>query len=161
MNFKDYRIYTDGSHLKHTSGRLGIGGVLVCGQELIDEFSIELSQSYLQTMYGTSDVSNPTCELLAVYVALTKFKDYLKSAKTVVCFADYQGVQAWNEGTWRIKKPYIQKIKDNIDKEISAQGLKGRIGFSWVRGHQTRYEKYSDAYWNQITDALAKGENHD
>ena len=50
-------IYTDGSHLKHTSGRLGIGGLLTeDSKKEIDSFSIEVSTQDLKNEFGTSDV---------------------------------------------------------------------------------------------------------
>lgn len=153
-------IYTDGSHLKHTSGRLGIGGILTeNSKKEIDSFSIEVSTQDLKTEFGTSDVSNPTCEMLAVLVALKNFKNQIKKGDEVVLKADYLGVKSWCEGTWKIKAPYIAKIKEAIDNEIKSQGLQGRISFEWVKGHQNRSVLDPDAIWNNRVDLLAKGES--
>lgn len=148
-------IYTDGSHLKHTTGRLGIGGILVIGGQEVAKFSREISTDFLKKNFGTTDVSNPTCEMLAALFALKIFKDKLQSTDEVHMKADYLGVQAWNLGLWRIKAPYIQKIKDAIDKEIQDQGLQGRIFFNWVKGHQKSILD-PDALWNSKVDLLAK-----
>lgn len=153
-------IYTDGSHLKHTSGRLGIGGILTeDSKKEIDSFSIEVSTQDLKTEFGTSDVSNPTCEMLAVLVALKKFKGQIKKTDEVVMKADYTGVKNFIMGTWKIKAPYIAKIKEAIDNEIKSQGLQGRISFEWVKGHQNRSVLDPDAIWNNRVDLLAKGES--
>lgn len=157
---RELKIYTDGSHLKHTTGRLGTGGILVEGNQAIDKFSMELTTNYLQVTYGTSDVSNPTCEMLAVLVALGKFKNELKTADKITVFADYNGVMYWLTNKWKITKPYIQRIKDDINDEIYRQGLKGKIFFEWVKGHQTGIIPFSNAYWNSLTDLLAKGEDN-
>lgn len=151
------RIYTDGSHLKHTTGRLGIGGVLVDENDKeLQRFSTEISLEYLKVAYDTSDVSNPTCEMLAVLWALLEFKKQIKPQDTVTVKADYVGVREWNTGKWKITKPYIQRIKDDISQEINKQNLRGRIDFEWVKGHQT--DNSSDTKWNNVVDKLSKGE---
>lgn len=154
------RMYTDGSHFKHTTGRLGVGGVLVDeNNNILAEFSKEVSIDYLKLTYGTSDVSNPTCEMLAVYWGLVEFKKFLKSSNVeVISKADYLGVMNWINGTWKINKNYIQKIKDDIKAEMKALNLDGRITFDWVKGHQKNIVRYSDAYWNDYVDSLSKGE---
>ena len=151
-------IYTDGSHLKHTSGRLGIGGVLLDEAEnILGEFSEELSIDWLRTNYGTSDVSNPTCEMLATLIALKKFGDQLKDCNEVVMKADYEGVQKFNMGLWKTKAPYIKKIKEETEKEIRKLDLTGKIKFEWVKGHQKKSILSSDRIWNDYVDKLAKG----
>lgn len=163
---KTLRIYTDGSHLKHTTGRLGIGGILVDENgKILKKFSTEITQEYLSMSYGTTDVSNPTCEMLAVLVALGEFKKELRDCTKLICYADYQGVQGWLgefNGTkpWKINKSYIQKIHDDIKEEIKRQDLIGKIRFDWIKGHQARVVPGSDAYFNSIVDLLAKGENY-
>ena len=156
---KNLTIYTDGSHLKHTTGRLGIGGVLINEDtdQLIEEFSEEVSLSYLEKNFGTSDVSNPTCEMLATLWALKKFRNNIGKSDNVCMKADYSGVQHFIFlGDWRIKAPYIKKIKEEIDKEIKSQNLKGRIHFEWVKGHQSIMSR--EAKWNNYVDKLAKGQ---
>lgn len=152
------KIYTDGSHLKHTTGRLGVGGIIVKDDKIIDEFSKEVSTDYLKLSYGTSDVSNPTCEMLAALHALYYFKNDINAHDTIELYADYQGVSSWLNGTWKINKPYIQKIKDDINEEINRQHLKGRITFHWVKGHQKGDNQ--DAIYNNIVDKLSKGEDY-
>ena len=151
---KTIDIYTDGSHLKHTSGRLGIGGVIVENEKIISEFSQEINPEYLKFMYGTSDCSNPTAEMLAILMALKKFSKYLKNYQKIVFHADYLGVKNWMEGTWKVKAPYIQSIKNDILEEIKIQGLTNKISFEWVKGH-------SGQKWNEYVDKLAKGEKND
>ena len=155
-------IYTDGSHLKHTTGRLGIGGILTeDSKKEIDSFSVEVSTDYLKENFGTSDVSNPTCEMLAVLIALRNFRKQIKKGDEVILKADYLGVREWNLGKWKIKAPYIAKIKAAIDAEIKAQGLQGRVSFEWVKGHQSRSVLDPDAIWNNRVDLLAKGESYE
>lgn len=167
MRKRDIVIYTDGSHLKHTTGRLGVGGVMIekTTNKIIHEFSKEVLVDYLKLTYGTSDVSNPTCEMLAIYWALVEFKKYIKENDIVTFKCDYQGVPAWIAGgdkknkipAWKINKPYIQKIKDDIVKQIYKQGLDGRANFEWIRGHQKGNS--TDAIWNNYVDLLAKGQS--
>ena len=155
-------IYTDGSHLKHTTGRLGIGGILTEDSKVeIDSFSLEVPVNYLKKEFGTSDVSNPTCEMLAVLIALRRFKNKIKNTDSVVMKSDYTGVSNFIMGTWKIKAPYIAKIKAAIDAEIKAQGLQGRVSFEWVKGHQSRSVLDPDAIWNNRVDLLAKGESYE
>ena len=157
---KNFIIYTDGSHLKHTSGRLGIGGVLIdpITNKKIAAFSKEISVDYMIKNYGTSDVSNPTCEMLANLWALREFASEIGPEDEICMKADYIGVQAWNTKVWKINKPYIQKIKEDTDAEIKRQRLLGRIKYDWVKGHQKKSVMTKDAYWNNYVDKLAKGE---
>lgn len=161
---KKYDIYIDGSHLdKQHNGRLGIGGVIVdlsgpgMGR-IIDEFSQELSPEYMNLMFGAEKCSNPSAELAALLIALGKFKKSFGPNDILVVHADYIGVKSWMEGTWKIKEPYIARIKNDIDDEIKKQGLRGRISYEWVKGHQSKSSTDPDAYWNNYVDKLAKGE---
>lgn len=154
-------IYTDGSHLdKQHGGRLGAGGVMVKpmpGQMGINvgEFSQELTPEFVKT-FGGDNCSNPTAEMLGALLALRAFKEQLKQVDEVILKADFLGVREWNMGNWKCKEPYIKKIKEEIDKEIQEQGLKGKIKFEWVRGHQKGMTP--DVYWNNYVDLLAKGQ---
>ena len=154
-------IYTDGSHLKHTSGRLGIGGILVEDGKAVDKFSIEVPIDYLKRNYSTSDVSNPTCEMLATLFALRKFGWQFKKGDEIYMKADYKGVQEWLKGNWTTKAPYIKKIKEEIEAEINDLGLNGRIHFEWVKGHQNKSVLDPDAIWNNRVDLLSKGEDYE
>ena len=155
---KIVNIYTDGSHLKHTTGRLGIGGILVEPPYTeVDSFSQEVSVDYLKRNYGTSDVSNPTCEMLAALFALKEFRKTIKKFDEIHIKADYEGVRSWNMGLWKTKAPYIAKIKKEIDEEIKRQGIQDKIRFDWVKGHQNKSVLDPDAFWNNKVDLLAKG----
>lgn len=163
-------IYIDGSHLnKQNKGedRLGCGGVLVdleksddamgMGTE-IDSFSIHLLPDYMKMSFGAENPSNPGAELVAVLQALQHFKSHLKNASEIVIHADYSGVSEWMNGNWRIKEPYIRRIKDAIIEEIGRQGLRGRIKYAWVKGHQKDINGTKDAYWNAYADLKARGD---
>lgn len=156
---KELEIYTDGSHLKHTSKRLGCGGILIDPSgsgfgTILDKFSKELAQDWLKGYLGTSEVSNPTAEMLGVLVALQSFN--IPGGAHVTLYADYQGVRDWMNGSWRIKERYIKIIKDDIDKIIQTKKI--NITFAWVKGHQKKSVLQRDAYWNSYVDSLAKGE---
>lgn len=163
---KRFDIYIDGSHLdKQHDGRLGIGGVIVdlsgpgMGR-VINEFSMELIPEYMKVTFGADKCSNPSAELTALLIALQKFKKEYGPSDIIVVHADYIGVKSWMEGSWKIKEPYIARIKSDIDDEINKQGLKGRISYEWVKGHQSSssVKNNPDAYWNNYVDRLAKGE---
>jgi ribonuclease HI len=163
---KRFDIYIDGSHLdKQNNGRLGIGGVLVdlSGPgmgKLVNEFSIELIPEYMKLTFGADKCSNPSAELTALLISLQKFKKLYGTSDIVVVHADYIGVKSWMEGSWKIKEPYIARIKNDIDEEINKQGLRGRISYEWVKGHQSSnaIKTNPDAFWNNYVDQLAKGE---
>lgn len=147
-------VYTDGSHLdKQNNGRLGCGGVMVDGFKKIAEFSEELKSDWLIKNYRTDKVSNPTAEMLGVLMALRKFD--FPEGEEIVIKSDYQGVPAWLQGQWRVKEPYLQAIKNDIEYEIRRKGLTGRVSFQWVKAHQKGVTK--EAYWNNYVDLLAKG----
>ena len=161
---KTLEIYTDGSHLdKLKGGRLGCGGVLIDPQgngmgTRVNSFSLELTPEHLRNEIGTAEVSNPTAEMLGCLEALRQFKSDLRGAGEVTIYADYNGVKFFNEEKWKCKEVYIAKIKDMISQEIAQQGLKGRVRFEWVKGHQSKSIMSREAYWNRIVDSLAKGE---
>ena len=96
-------------------------------------------------------------EMLAVLYAFYNFKNELKNADSVEFKMDYIGVREWMTGKWKINKPYIAKIKNDIDEEIKNLGLKGKISFKWIKAHQQGNEP--DIVFNNLVDVLAKGEN--
>lgn len=139
---KQYKLYTDGSHLKGGSDRLGIGAVLVESPRdvMLDQLSVMVDRSEFRTRYGTEDVSNPTMEMLAVYVALSRFSEVL-TGNSVEILADYIGVREWMTGKWKITKPYIRKIKEDIDLLISEYNI--TLKFTWIKGHSG--DRFNDA----------------
>lgn len=163
---KQFDIYIDGSHLdKQNNGRLGVGGVLVdlndSGNKmgkLLNKFSTELTPEYMKLSFGADKCSNPSAELTALLHALYQFKGSYGPNDKIVVHADYLGVKEWMMGNWKIKEPYIARIKSDIDREITKQGLQGRIEFKWVKGHQ-KDNTNPDVYWNNFVDSLAKGED--
>lgn len=159
---KEIYIYTDGSHLKFSSGRLGCGGVMVDpgGEgygEILGEFSEELTPDRMEKEFGGKTCSNPTAELVGALLAIRNFN--IPKGVKVKVYADYVGVQSWMEGKWQTKEAYIREVKRQIEEEINKKGLRGRISFHWVRGHQKVTNR--DTYWNNYVDALAKGEKYD
>jgi len=162
---KQLDIYTDGSHLKKGSGRLGIGGVLVDLTQqgplgkMIEEFGVELIPSDLKKEFGpgAETCSNPTAELTAVLISLRNFLDQLKTADIVYVHADYIGVREWMMGNWKVKEPYIAEVKKAIEDLIHGEGLDGKIKYAWVKGHQPKSLTNPDIYWNNYVDELAKG----
>lgn len=158
---KKYIIYTDGSDLKHTSRRLGVGGILIDPSQggdygkKIGEFSKELSREEILRNYGTSDCSNPFAEMVAVYEAIKQFSSVLKPGDEITFKADYEGVRSWLTGKWKAKLPYIIQIRDEILSVLSKSGWK--VSFEWVKGHQAKSVISPDAYWNGEVDKLAKG----
>lgn len=163
---KQFDIYIDGSHLdKQNNGRLGVGGVLVdlndSGNKmgkLLNKFSTELTPEYMKLSFSADKCSNPSAELTALLHALYQFKGSYGPSDKIVVHADYLGVKEWMTGNWKIKEPYIARIKADIDREITKQGLQGRIEFKWVKGHQ-KDNTNPDVYWNNFVDSLAKGED--
>lgn len=156
-----YIIYTDGSDLKHTSRRLGVGGILIdpgmggtYGKK-IGEFSEELSREEILRDYGTSDCSNPFAEMVAVYKAIQKFSSVFKPGDEVTFKADYEGIVGWLSGKWKAKQPYIKQIRDEILGVLKSSPWKS--DFEWVKGHQAKSVMSPDAFWNGEVDKLAKG----
>lgn len=159
---KQLDIYIDGSHLdKLNNGRLGVGGILVDRSgpgmgKVINKFSTELTPEYTNMAFGSTSCSNPSAELIALLHALFNFKKDIGPNDVIVVHADYMGVREWMLGNWKIKMPYIARIKYDIDNEIRKQNLTSRISYEWVKGHQNSNIS-PDAYWNNIVDKLAKG----
>lgn len=156
-----YIIYTDGSDFKHTTRRLGVGGVLikVTGEgygEKMGEFSEELDRDEILRLYKTTDCSNPFAEMIAAYRALVKFSPIFKQGDTIILKADYQGVRDWNTGAWKARAPYIKKAKDDIQGLIQRSPWK--VDFQWIPGHQNITGM--DSFWNDRVDQLAKGQAH-
>ena len=153
---KKYTIYTDGSDLKHTTHRMGIGGVLLGpGGTEVDRFGLELTPVYLKSEYGTSDCSNPTAEIVAAREALERWSHLWKPGDKVELKADYLGVSKWTIGEWKIKKPYIRVAVDAIRRLVQETGIE--VTWTWVKGHQAPGVYGTESYWNGVVDRLAKG----
>lgn len=150
-----YTIYTDGSDLKHTTKRMGIGGVLVDekGKE-IGRFSKELDRDYIFEAYNTKDCSNPFAEMVAVKEAIINFSDKIIAPAKITIKCDYMGVICWINGEWRTKAHYIKKVKDEIMELLSKQ-KNWEVEFKWIKGHLSVMDK--DSYFNNLVDKLAKG----
>lgn len=150
-----YIIYTDGSDLKHTSRRLGIGGILVDPKknELLGEFSEELDRVAIRMDYETDECSNPFAELVAVHRAFIQFASHFKMGDVIIVRADYQGVRDWMTGKWKANAPYIKKVKGQINDILKNSPW--IVEFQWIRGHQSLTT--NDAIWNDYVDKLAKG----
>lgn len=160
---KTYIIYTDGSDFKHSSHRLGIGGVIVDpegvgphGKE-ISSFSQKISPEFIKLHYGTDDCSNPTMEIFAVLFALKDFKGIFTDKDFLIIRADYIGIKNWfdPDKPWKITKHYIQKIHDEIIEIIRKENL--QVRFEWIKGHQNKSINTDEAYWNNVVDNLSKG----
>lgn len=153
-----YIIYSDGSDFKHSTGRLGIGGLVIREgeREILKSFGKEISRDYMRFQYQTDQCSNPTMEMLAALQCLREFKTLFSAGDIVILKADYEGVSKWNNGEWKIKAPYIQKIREDIIKALKE--IPCKVIFEWVKGHQSLRIQDGDAYWNNQVDKLAKGE---
>lgn len=150
-----YTIYTDGSDLKHTTKRMGIGGILVNdrGKE-IKRFSIELDRDYIFKLYQTRDCSNPFAEMVAVKEALLYFSDYIDEPAEITFKCDYMGVISWINGEWKAKAYYIKQVKEEIISLLEEQ-KNWVVKFEWIKGHLSIMDK--DSYFNNLVDKLAKG----
>lgn len=156
-----YIVYTDGSDLKHTSRRLGVGGILIDPSKggnygkKIGEFSEELSRADILRDYGTTECSNPFAEMVAVYKAIQQFSSVFKPGDEITFFSDYEGTVGWLTGKWKAKLPYIKQIRDEILGILKKSPWK--VTFEWVKGHQAKSIMTPEAYWNGEVDKLAKG----
>lgn len=155
----NYVIYTDGSDLKHTTHRMGIGGVLVDPRQdkIIESFSEELPLKYLKFKYGTSDCSNPTAEMIAVRRSLELWSRKFKAGDHIDMYQDYMGVSEWLQGNWEAKKPYIKTLVTEIHELLRKSQI--QVDWHWVKAHQGRNATSREAAYNEIVDKLAKGEN--
>lgn len=146
-------IFTDGSHLKglNGSGRLGIGGIMVDKGRLVNQFSEIVDPIVIKEKFDTSDVSNPTMELYAVLRSLENFISDLTEDDYINFYADYKGVSEWLNGTWKINKPYIREIYNQITSIVINKNL--HVKYNWVNGHSGGTDYYS--MWNSRADSLA------
>lgn len=159
---KTLEIYTDGSHFKNGgSGRKGFGAYFVPikngeGGFIPKNISIEIDQKFMKSEFGVTEteISNPTMEIAACCYSLKSMVenlDKLQDIKLIKSYADYEGVQFWLNGSWRITKPYIRKIVDLIrvyEETLKKVGI--NIEYIHVDGH-------SGIYGNEMADKLAKG----
>lgn len=158
---KKYIVYTDGSDLKHSSRRLGVGGILIDPSQggdygkKIGEFSEELSREEILRDYGTSECSNPFAEMVAIYKAIQQFSGVFKSGDKITFKSDYEGTICWLTGKWKAKLSYIKQIRDEILRLLDSSPWE--VSFEWVKGHQSKSVMSPDAFWNGEVDKLAKG----
>lgn len=156
---KTLHVYTDGSHFKNGgSGRKGFGVYFEPNEEGFTpkNVSIEIDQRFMKSEFGVTEteISNPTMEIAACCYALKVIGqnlNNLQDIKEIILYADYNGVQFWINGTWKITKPYIKKIVDLVkiyEKKIVDAGI--TVKYEHVDGH-------SGIYGNEMADKLAKG----
>ncbi len=150
----EYVIYTDGSDLKHTTRRLGVGGVLLDQDwKELDRFGLEIDRLKILSDYNTTDCSNPFAEMIAVKEALLRFSKFIKPGSRITLKSDYRGVTEWMTGGWKTKAPYIKQVKEEILDIIRDRKL--QVNFMWVKGHQSIMSR--DSIYNNLVDGLAKG----
>lgn len=145
----NYEIYTDGSHFKNGgSGILGVGGLLVCNDTIVNTMSESVDKHYFRENYGTEDFSNPTMESYAIYKFLLHYGKFFKPEDKIISYSDYKGASEWLNGNWKINKSYIRLIVNDTKSLIKKYNL--NIEFKWIKGHAG--QKY-----NEMADKLAKG----
>ncbi len=142
-------IYTDGSDIKGT-GKIGTGVYIEYDGKEVRKSNIHDVDSFKSKYNIKTGVSNPTMEIAALVEALEEFKD---RGEHLVIHSDYQGVQKWISGEWKVKQPYIEDFV-NQAKDLIAQIEKngGSVQLKWVRGH-------SGVKGNEMVDAVAKDRN--
>ena len=159
---KTLSVYTDGSHFKNGgSGRKGFGVYFepIESQNILKNISIEINEAFMAKEFNLTKqecevISNPTMEIAACSYALKSLsenKDKIEEVKEIIMYADYEGVQKWLSGEWKITKSYIKKIVDKIkayQKDISERGIE--VKYIWLKGHNGNYG-------NEMADKLAKG----
>ena len=128
--------YVDGSYDKE-SGVYGSGCVLIKEDGAI---CLELSN------YGKDEdgVWNVAGEVSAAAQAIqyAQSNDY---NEVHICY-DYQGIEAWANGSWKAKKN-VSKVYAAFVKSVRSQGL--TITFEKVKAH-------SGVEYNELADKLAK-----
>ncbi len=146
---KPIQIYTDGSDIKGT-GKIGTGIYIEHNGKEYKKSNIHNVEDFKNKYNIDTNVSNPTMEIAALVEALTEFKD---RGEHLVIYSDYEGVQKWVSGEWKVKQPYIKDLVDQA-KALIAQIEKngGSVQLKWVRGH-------SGVKGNEKVDAVAKDRN--
>ena len=148
------KIYTDGSHFKHSvEGYIGYGAY--CEHlNTIYKMSGKCDNECLKTYQIPPDtkISNPTAEFIAFAEVLRHLSrssspsnDF--NGKKLIFIIDYEGVKKWMNGEWKTKQPYIRSIKAYCDRLIAINGFV--IDIQDVDSH-------SNNYGNDMADALAK-----
>jgi len=149
---KSCKIYTDGSHIKK-SNYIGYGACFENPENRIYIISGKFSIKTFELRYHQK-VSNPTAEMIAVLMAIKSLLGLKNHFITI--YSDYNGVQKWINGEWKITKPYIQDITNEIHRLMKIH-KKNNVNFDykWIKGH-------SNDKMNDIADTLARkksGEN--
>ncbi len=154
-----FDIYTDGSH-QRDKDYLGIGAWC---RHNTREFELSSScNRELLLSYGITEttVSSPTAEFIAFAEVLKKFYDNLKDSKelsihmhdlTLQFHCDYEGVENWMKGSWKTKKSYIRKIKEECDRMIAEMNCQVLI---------KHVDAHSGNEGNDKADKLAGDHNH-
>jgi viroplasmin and RNaseH domain-containing protein len=151
--------FVDGNH------RGGVGVVLVHrtaeGETSRKEISTTLAKVFpegltledgrhLSADEALAAIRNIACELAAAYVAVQRVQP--NTRLTIV--HDYEGVEAWLMGRWRVRDPIVAVIIAQLLDRIQKANL--CISFHHQRGHQADRLGLSD--WiqeNRRADALA------
>jgi viroplasmin and RNaseH domain-containing protein len=151
--------FVDGNH------RGGVGVVLVHrtteGETTRKEISTTLMEVFpegltledgrhLSADEALAAIRNIACELAAAYVAVQRVQP--NTRLTIV--HDYEGVEAWLMGRWRVRDPIVAAIIAQVLDRIQKANL--CISFHHQRGHQADRLGVND--WiqeNRRADALA------
>ncbi len=140
---KHLDIYTDGSHLKHTTDYIGYGAF--CKYEQ-NEYNLSgtVTKDLFEKYNFNGKISNPTAEFIAFHQVLLRLNT-VKCKVIATFYIDYIGVSKWMTGQWKTKQQNIRGIKNRCD----ALKNKHDIKYKHVSGH-------SGVLGNDIADKMAK-----
>lgn len=132
----NYCVYIDGSYNEKTK-KAGWAFCIVRDNQIIYKES------------GVIDIESSSRQVIAEIYALYKSMVYIKDMKIsdIYLFYDYKGIEAWINGTWKVKDKNISQIVGNIKIILYEQKI--NIKFIKVDAH-------SGDYFNEVVDKLAK-----
>jgi ribonuclease HI len=141
-------IYTDGSHEKHKNSHLGFGASCIFNEKpyiMAGVCTTDLLRSY----DVIEKVSNPTAEFIALAEILRTLRQIDANVSNIHFnfYIDYIGIGHWLDGSWKAKKTYIKKIKDECLDHIRYLNIKYTI---------FHVPSHTGVIGNEMADYLAK-----
>lgn len=136
--------YVDGSYRKvKDKGYIGYGYVFVKNLKEIDN-------GYGEVKNVKKSMNQVNGELTAILKAVEKAIE--QNYKRIIVVYDFIGIEAWTNGSWRIKDDSIQEYVDKINefKKLIA------IDMIKVDSHQTKANKKIENIFNDRADELAQ-----
>ncbi|MCX8058583.1 MAG: hypothetical protein N3A58_04120 [Spirochaetes bacterium] len=140
VNDNEIFIYVDGSYI---DGETGYGGVILSPKNIVlYEYYGKINDENIKRLRQIGG------EIESVVIGLKWVKENIKNYKDykIKIFYDYEGLEKWVKGLWKVKNIQTFNYKNEI-----LNFLNENIEIEWIK-----IKSHSGNKWNDYVDQLAK-----